>query len=336
MFKIIPYLFVFTGISLSICSQDYYDTGDYTAMLTQAEETASADGKKILETGRTMTLTNAEILPGSCWDYANAVFDRAGYVWGKRETVFKSVKAGPFVDIEKIKNGDWLYYINHSYGDIEHSAIFVEWIDKENKLALMLSYGGENRQQPARYLPYDLRSVYGITRANSKLGEDKPTPKPKTVTSTNVAPVTNAVSNTGNNTSVKANNSNATTNKNAAPSETQSTPAGGNTIDGMLVESLRIGTGVANMEITGVADTFSSSTTEKIYCWLRVNGGQGKTVKVRWIHNGNSLGEVPLDIRSQSMRTYAFRTVSGRKGSWKVEIVDAQGRLLRATDFTVN
>ncbi|EDN71465.1 conserved hypothetical protein [Beggiatoa sp. PS] len=74
---------------------------------------------------------------------------------------------GPYAKLNLIQPGDFLYYINHSYEDIEHSAIFVDWVDSQNKQALMLSYGGESRQEPARYLPYDLSHVYRIVRATN-------------------------------------------------------------------------------------------------------------------------------------------------------------------------
>ena len=138
-----------------------------TKRLLQAEATASSSGKKVLKVGREMTLVDKEIVRGSCWDYADTVYTRAGFSrkLPLRETVFKgSKRRGPYADTTQIKPGDFLYYINHSYGGIEHSAIFIDWEDKNRNLALMLSYGGENRRSPARYRVYDLSNVYQITR----------------------------------------------------------------------------------------------------------------------------------------------------------------------------
>ncbi|KAB2877512.1 DUF2914 domain-containing protein [bacterium] len=305
-------------------SQDNsYQDDYYNGLITKAEKKASEDGRNVLETGRTMTLKNKEILPGSCWDYANAVYDRAGYSWGKREDVFKSAKTGPYADVSKIKYGDWLYYVNHSYNNIEHSAIFIEWIDIENKLALMLSYGGESRREPARYIPYDLSSVYGITRANSELGAGKATEKTKT---------TGTASAVASNVNKSSTTSTTTANKTmATPSESVS----GGTVNGMKVESLKFGVGVDKMEIVGEGVSFSGSAG-KVYCWMRISGGMGKTVKVKWYLNGNAIGETPLDIRSSPMRTYAYRTVTGRKGNWKIEILDPSGAILHSAGFTVN
>jgi hypothetical protein len=154
-------------INEALAFQDYYEL-DYDTVMIHAENKADSIGRKILYTGREMTVINAEILPGGCWDYANNVYNRAGFPTNKRKNIFRSVKKGPYADVNLIQYGDWLYYINHSYGDIEHSAIFVDWVDLENKQALMLSYGGEQRQQPARYLVYDLSSVYQIVRGARK------------------------------------------------------------------------------------------------------------------------------------------------------------------------
>jgi hypothetical protein len=133
--------------------------------LDEAENKATPPARKILQTGRQMALVNGEIIQGGCWDYANAVYNLAGYT-KQRQIVFKGTKQqGPYADVSLIQHGDFLYYVNHSYGDVEHSAIFVDWLDYASKTALMLSYVGEHREQPASYKPYELTHVYQIIRA---------------------------------------------------------------------------------------------------------------------------------------------------------------------------
>jgi hypothetical protein len=147
------------------------DTSDETESdpILKAEKEATPHGRKILKTGREMTLNDREIIPGGCWDYANEVYNRAGYPSNQREVIFRGDKNnGPYADVSLIEPGDWLYYVNHSYGGIEHSAIFVYWINYEDKIGLMLSYGGERRQEPARYLSYDLSDVYYIIRPEAE------------------------------------------------------------------------------------------------------------------------------------------------------------------------
>ena len=48
---------------------------------------------------------------------------------------------------------------------VGHSGLFIGWIDRQKRLALILSYAGENRKVPARYKVYDISSVYHIVRA---------------------------------------------------------------------------------------------------------------------------------------------------------------------------
>lgn len=143
------------------------DNGSLLDTLLAAESRATRAGRKVLATAREMTLDRREIVRGSCWDYTNAVYNRTGYPNNKtgRKTIFRSSKEnGPYADAALIQPGDWLYYINHSYNGIEHSAIFVKWINLDERTALMLSYGGEKRKEPARYLPYDISHVYQIVR----------------------------------------------------------------------------------------------------------------------------------------------------------------------------
>ena len=72
------------------------------------------------------------------------------------------------MSVDSIKPGDWLYYINHSYRGIDHSGIFVYWVDKTKKIGMILSYPGRYKRKPGRYKAYDLRNVFYITRAGKR------------------------------------------------------------------------------------------------------------------------------------------------------------------------
>ncbi|HXH74703.1 MAG TPA: hypothetical protein VNJ08_07040 [Bacteriovoracaceae bacterium] len=136
---------------------------DLESILDRAEEKATPDGKVILTIGRSM-ITEREIVIGSCWDYINAVYNRALYPERKREHPLKSKTKGPFADVNTIQPGDWLYFINHSFSRRDHSGIFVEWIDIDKKKAVMMSYIGGKKRSPATYKIYNLENVYNIIR----------------------------------------------------------------------------------------------------------------------------------------------------------------------------
>ncbi|WP_201507820.1 hypothetical protein [Psychrobacter proteolyticus] len=135
---------------------------EYLPLLSNAETQSSIAAREVVSTARKMALNERTIIQGGCWDYLNAVFNRAGV---SRNTIHKGTYAqGPYASSSEIEAGDWLYYINHGYNGVEHSGLFVGWVDERAKQALILSYAGENRREPARYRVYDLSNVYQIMR----------------------------------------------------------------------------------------------------------------------------------------------------------------------------
>src|SRR5271170_6398259 len=113
-----------------------------------------------------MTVGERCVLIGGCWDYIDAVWNRAGCPDGrKRVTVFQSRKRRPYAPVAAIRPGDCLYFVNHAYGDIEHSAMFVAWANRNRREAYMLSYAGQQRAECARYKLYDISDVFEVIRA---------------------------------------------------------------------------------------------------------------------------------------------------------------------------
>ncbi len=146
---------------------------DYTSLIHQAEVQATPSARRVLTVAREM-VEQGVIARGACWDYLDVAFTRAGFPADQRTVLYHHRKSGPYVDLDRIRPGDWLYYINHSYGDIEHSGLFVGWIDRARHQGLILSYAGEHRHRPGRYRAYDLTHIYHITRAIQKLDTKHP------------------------------------------------------------------------------------------------------------------------------------------------------------------
>lgn len=141
-----------------------YDNVDseHLPLLSSAESQSGMAASEVISTARKMALNERAIIQGSCWDYLDAVFKRAGVT---RDIIHKGTYGqGPYVSSDEIKVGDWLYYINHGYHGVEHSGLFVGWVDEYEQQALMLSYAGEDRREPARYRVYDLSNVYQVMR----------------------------------------------------------------------------------------------------------------------------------------------------------------------------
>jgi len=162
-----PSFFLLTVLVLTTISSTSARTNSYQKYKTfikSAETKATPSSSKVMQTIRHM-VENKVIIRGACWDYLNVAFTRAGYPQGKRTIIHKGIKRGPYAKSSQIKVGDWLYYINHSYHNIEHSGLFIGWVNYAKKQGLIMSYAGEGRAEPARYKIYDLSHVYHIMRA---------------------------------------------------------------------------------------------------------------------------------------------------------------------------
>lgn len=163
------YLFLFVGCTL-IKDQEIIHTHKIDKPITKPKKvninkditttTKVVKNSKVLNIASKM-IKDRVIYRGGCWDYINNVFDKSLKTGGKKTTVFESKPRGPYALVSEFQPGDWLYFINLSYHNVQHSAIFVRWVDIDKKIALMISYPGENKRKPARYREYD-RSIKSI------------------------------------------------------------------------------------------------------------------------------------------------------------------------------
>ncbi len=163
MLKIKIYLLLLIMILLfSSCSSRR--TTPYIRTVNNAILFASPEGKIVLRTAHNMAYDKSVVVRGSCWNYINAIYKKAGFNgYKKSKIIFKGSKRGSYADQKIIQRGDWLYYVNYSYHNVGHSGIFVAWMNYSKKKALMLSYKGSGRV-PARYKIYNLSGVYRIKR----------------------------------------------------------------------------------------------------------------------------------------------------------------------------
>jgi hypothetical protein len=133
------------------------------AVIAGQNATLKTPGGKVLAVAVQMVKDN-EYVTGACWDFINTVYDRAGFTREKRVNIFIKPEKGPFVDPGLIRPGDWVMYRNLPYGEIGHSALFVEWLDFEERSALTIEYVGRNRMVPGRYRQADLSKTWGVVR----------------------------------------------------------------------------------------------------------------------------------------------------------------------------
>jgi len=105
---------------------------------------------------------------------------------------------------------------------------------------------------------------------------------------------------------------------------------------GFSIVRVVVGTGVANKEPVGVAETFPAST-KKVYCFLQASDiAKDTEVSLVWFHDQDEKLKTMLPLKmGKRWRTYANKNLRGLKGDWKIEIKDAGGNLLKEIKFKV-
>jgi len=102
------------------------------------------------------------------------------------------------------------------------------------------------------------------------------------------------------------------------------------------VKRLVVGTGVENGEPVGVAETFPAST-EKVYCFLEATDIAKETdISFAWFNGDKELSKFSVPLKQgPRWRTYAYKNLRGLKGDWRVEIKDADGKVVKDVKFKV-
>lgn len=132
--------------------------------LAEAAGRASPGGRRVLETTRAM-LDARTVVRGSCYTWAREVYRRAG---GRSRAVFAPSRGERWAGPSRLQPGDWVSFINHSYNNVTHAAIFVGWVDEGARVAMTASYPGQNREEPGRLREYELTEVYRVVRMDDR------------------------------------------------------------------------------------------------------------------------------------------------------------------------
>jgi len=101
------------------------------------------------------------------------------------------------------------------------------------------------------------------------------------------------------------------------------------------VEDAGIGTAVEDRALLGAGSSFDVGVG-KLYCFTRVLGAGGTTIRHVWQREGATLADVPLSIGSDNWRTWSSkRIVPGMEGAWTVKVLAGDGSVLKELSFTV-
>jgi hypothetical protein len=95
-------------------------------------------------------------------------------------------------------------------------------------------------------------------------------------------------------------------------------------------------TGVQERMPVGTAQSFSSDIGQ-VYLWCKVTGALDSTsISVAWLWEGKEMTTVQLPVKSSSWRTWSAKKIlSTWTGKWEARIMDAQGNILAAMNFSI-
>ena len=86
----------------------------------------------------------------------------------------------------------------------------------------------------------------------------------------------------------------------------------------------------------GTNDVFPAKVG-KLYCLTRVYGAKEDTeVTHVWFFGDTERARIKLDIRSVNFRTYSSKIIRPHEiGSWRVDILDSENRVLKVVEFSI-
>ncbi|MCI0349929.1 MAG: DUF2914 domain-containing protein [Acidobacteriales bacterium] len=79
----------------------------------------------------------------------------------------------------------------------------------------------------------------------------------------------------------------------------------------------------------------SAKVGDVVVGWMQINSAADTTITHRWMRDGETVSDVSLNVKtSPSYRAWSRKTIGGA-GSWKWQILDADGNVLKEVAFTV-
>ena len=102
----------------------------------------------------------------------------------------------------------------------------------------------------------------------------------------------------------------------------------------ITVDRMVVGTAVEEREPVGVDTTFAA-TVDEVVCFTELGGAAG-SLSHRWYFDDELVTEVSLNKGAAGRwRTWSIKTVVPEfAGTWRVDVVDDQDRVLKSATFT--
>jgi len=102
------------------------------------------------------------------------------------------------------------------------------------------------------------------------------------------------------------------------------------------VSSIAICTGVENRQPIGTDSVFTADTG-KLYCYTKLTS-QADTSEIShvWFYQDKEMAKINLLVKAKTWRTWSVKTIlPAWKGNWKVDVQDANGKVISSASFRI-
>lgn len=109
--------------------------------------------------------------------------------------------------------------------------------------------------------------------------------------------------------------------------------------DGINVSEIVITSKIVKGKPIDSIKRLSSATDKNLYCFIRTvaPAGTDSHIKHLWYKGDEKVGEFTLPVKGERWRTYSKKSIQkGWAGDWRVEVVAADGTLLKTVKFRMN
>lgn len=125
----------------------------------------------------------------------------------------------------------------------------------------------------------------------------------------------------------------------AAPAPAASAPAAAKAaapVPSLTISRMEIAGSVEDRQPVGIAATFPASQ-EKVFCYVELKDvPKDTTITFAWTFGQNETDKVTQQIKkSARWRTWGNKSLAGRIGDWKVDVLDESGTVLKSATFKV-
>ncbi len=107
------------------------------------------------------------------------------------------------------------------------------------------------------------------------------------------------------------------------------------TAAGLTVTRMVIAGALRDRQPLNVGTTFPASQ-DKVFCYIELAGvTRDQKIAYVWTYGGKTETQTNQVKKSERWRTWSYKVLDGRRGDWKVDVLDESGNVLKSTTFKV-